>query len=373
MKTIKQQHLRQLSDYTKKLYREPDLRHLFFELTLRCNARCFHCGSSCSPEGFRRGGFPSGNGQDAGMTAQEELSAEEFKRILDQVKEDFDIRRILLCITGGEPLLRKDFFEILGYAHRLGYRWGMTSNATLITKEVAHELAESGMRTISVSIDGLPDTHDELRGMKGGYERAMQGLQNLIDEDAFSAVQVTTVINHRNIEELDALFDIMDRIDIDSWRVINLEPIGRALSRPELMCTKEDYLRLFRFIREKREQGYPLEYGCSHYLGLDYEVEVRKWYWLCNAGVHTASIMSNGDIGACLDIERRPETIMGNIRRDRFKDVWENRFEIFRRDLSERNETCRECEHSRFCRGDAHHSWDYDRDRPMVCMKGILF
>ncbi|MBQ6410870.1 MAG: SPASM domain-containing protein, partial [Atopobiaceae bacterium] len=265
------------------------------------------------------------------------------------------------------------FFDIMGYAHEQGFKWGMTSNATLITPAVARRLAEVGMGTISVSIDGLRETHDELRGLRGGYDRAMAGIQNLIDVGTFKNVQVTTVINHGNIGQLDELFDIMDGLDIDSWRVINLEPIGRALLRPDLMLTKDDYVRLFEFIREKRRAGYPLEYGCSHYLGLEYEAEVREWYWLCNAGVYTASIMSNGDIGACLDIERRPETIQGNIRRERLRDVWEGRFELFRRDLSDLNPECQVCEHARFCRGDAHHSWDYDANRPMVCLKGTLF
>jgi radical SAM protein with 4Fe4S-binding SPASM domain len=289
------------------------------------------------------------------------------------VKADFGTSRIQLCITGGEPLLNRDFFDIMGYAHEQGFCWGMTSNATLITPEVARRLAEVGMGTISVSIDGLRETHDRLRGLAGGYDRAMAGIQNLLDVGTFHAVQVTTVVNHRNIEELDELFKVMDGIDIDSWRVINLEPIGRALLHPDLMLTREDYMRLFDYIREKRAAGYPLEYGCSHYLGLDYEAEVREWYWLCNAGVYTASVMANGDIGACLDIERRPETIQGNIRRDRLRDVWEQRFELFRHDLSDSCEECRACEHARFCRGDAHHSWDYDHNRPMVCLKGTLF
>ena len=202
----------------------------------------------------------------------------------------------------------------MGYAHAQGFRWGMTSNATLITPEVARRLAEVGMGTISVSIDGLRETHDRLRGLAGGYDRAMAGIQNLLDVGTFHAVQVTTVVNHGNIDQLDELFAIMDGIDIDSWRVINLEPIGRALTHPDLMLTHDDYVRLFEFIREKRRAGYPLEYGCSHYLGLEYEAEVREWYWLCNAGVYTAAVMANGDIGACLDIERRPETIQGNIR-----------------------------------------------------------
>ena len=355
IKPIKTAHLDKLADYTRKLYCEPELRMLFFELTLQCNERCFHCGSSCTAQ---RG---------------DELAREEWLRIIDEVKADFDITRMQLCVTGGEPLLNRDIFDIMGYAHEQGFKWGMTSNATLITPAVARRLADAGMGTISVSIDGLRETHDELRGLAGGYDRAMAGIQNLIDVGAFRNVQVTTVVNHGNIAQLDELFEIMDGLDIDSWRVINLEPIGRALLRPDLMLTREDYVRLFDFIREKRQDGYPLEYGCSHYLGLEYEAGVREWYWLCNAGVYTASIMSNGDIAACLDIERRPETIQGNIRTDRLRDVWDNRFELFRHDLSDLNDECRSCEHARFCRGDAHHSWDYDGNRPMVCLKGTLF
>ena len=134
---VKTDHLNQLADYTHTLYRAPELRKLFFELTLQCNERCFHCGSSCT----------SARG--------DELSCEEWLRIIDQVKADFGTERIQLCITGGEPLLNRDFFRIMEYAHNQGFRWGMTSNATLITPEVAQHLAEAGMGTISVSIDGL--------------------------------------------------------------------------------------------------------------------------------------------------------------------------------------------------------------------------
>jgi len=352
---LKEKHLGMLADYVEKLNRKPELRKLFLELTLACNEACFHCGSSCT------------------SVRGEELTLEEYEDLLKQVKEDFDIKKMQLCITGGEPLLRRDFFAIMHMAKDLGYHWGMTSNATLIDQEMAGKLAEAGMETISVSIDGLEQTHDRLRGLKGGYPRAMAGIQDLIDTHAFQSVQVTTVVNHRNIDELDALFDIMDKLDIDSWRIIHLEPIGRALLHKDLMCSKEDYRKVLDFIKEKRKQGYPLEYGCSHYLGLSYEAEVREWYWLCNAGVYTASIMANGDIGACLDIERRPETIQGNIKKDRLKDVWNNKFALFRKDRSEMNATCNNCQHKRFCRADACHSWDYDQNAPLVCMKDVLF
>ena len=127
------------------------------------------------------------------------------------------------------------------------------------------------------------------------------------------------------------------------------------------------------FIRNKRIAGEPVCYGCSHYLGMEYEREVRDWYFLCTAGLYTASIMVNGDITACLDIERRPEFIQGHILKDNFKDVWENKFQIFRRDLSQDCEKCRNCSEQKFCHGDAYHTWDFDNNCPQVCFKDILF
>ena len=353
---VKIQHMRQLAEYRRSIIDAPPLRNLFLELTLRCNERCIHCGSRCGEH-----------------DRVPELSLDQYRRILDDVKRDFGTESLELDITGGEPLLRRDFYDIMGYAHSLGFRWGMTSNATLIDDEAARKLHECGMKTISVSIDGLEQTHDRLRGMKGAFAGAMRGIHALINHGGFQAIQVTTVVNHGNFHELPELFELMCRMDIDSWRVINIEPIGRAKDNPDLMLAQGEYRQMFDFIREKRMEGYPVTYGCSHFLGVEYERQVRKWYFLCNAGIYTASIASNGDILACLDIERRPELVQGNILSDRLKDVWENEFKIFRSDLSDRSRKCRDCDSCEFCHGGAHHSWDYDRNEQQVCFKDILF
>ena len=362
---LKKSHAEALAKYREELYKHPKLRQLFFELTLKCNEACFHCGSNC------------------GAARPDGLPAEVYKSVLDEVKENFDISPMMLCITGGEPLLREDFFDILGYAHEQGYTWVMTSNATLITAEKARRLYETGMATISVSIDGLEATHDKLRGLQGGYRLAMQGIENLLAErernqgpegkKPFRHIQVTTVFNHENISELDALYRIFEDMDIDSWRVIGLEPIGRALSRPELMLTPDDQRRIISFIYEKRSEQMPVTYGCSHFLGFDYEREVRDWYFLCNAGIYTASIMANGDVGACLDIERNPHTIQGNILETPFTEIWNNRFEIFRQPLSNLCEDCSGCTYERYCAGGAHHSFDYENRKQRICFKGTLF
>ena len=353
---IKKNHLKQLADYRKTILKNPPLRNLFLELTVRCNSNCIHCGSRC------------GESNDF-----LELSTEQYKKILDEVKSDFDISKIKLDITGGEPLLRKDFFEIMSYANELGYQWGMTTNATLIDDTIAEKLHECGMKTVAVSIDGTEKTHDKLRGLNGAYALAMNGIRALVDCNKFQHVQITTVLNHQNICELPTLFNDIMQTGVRSWRVINIEPIGRAKDHPELLLTPEEYIYLFNFIKEKRRQGYNILYGCSHFLGIDLEREVREWYFLCTAGLYVASITSSGDIVACLDIEKRPELIQGNILKDRLKDVWETKFKIFRKDLSDLNEKCRNCPDCEFCNGGAHHSWNYDTNEQNICFKGILF
>lgn len=350
---IKTTHLGMLHDYRQRLREHPELRYLFFELTMRCNEHCRHCGSYC------------------GDKQSPELPKEKYFEILSQIKDRYK-KLPMLCITGGEPMLRKEIYEIMGTATEMGYHWGMTSNGTLITKDAAKRLKDAGMKTISISIDGLEETHDSFRQTKGGFRRACEGVKNLLDAD-IDVVQVTTVVTKKNIDELDGLFELVQELDVDSWRVINIEPIGRALSLDGYTLDPEDYRRMFRYIADKRKEGYPVTYGCTHFLGLDYECEVRDWYFLCNAGVYTASILANGDIMGCLDIERRPETIEGNVLKDDFIDVWENRFKIYRTPLSEKNEKCRSCEARNFCEGGAYHSWNYDDNRQMVCFKDVLF
>ena len=179
------------------------------------------------------------------------------------------------------------------------------------------------------------------------------------------------MVNHQNIHELEAMFREFSKIDIDSWRVIGIEPMGRALQHPELLLTGEDQEYLLSFIRGKRMEQMPVTYGCSHFLGYTYEREVRDKYFLCNSGIYTASICCNGDIIGCLDVERRPEFVQGNVLKDRFKDVWENRFQNIRHPLSEHTLMCKDCEYELYCAGGARHSYDYDQCKQRICLRNM--
>ena len=189
---VKKDNMKTLEAYRAGLMVKPMLRNLFLELTMRCNERCLHCGSSC------------------GDVASEELTAAQYAKFLAEVKGDFGTEKKMLCITGGEPLLRNDFFDIMGNAHELGFKWGMTSNGTLIDATVAKDLKRVGMNTISISIDGLEETHDAFRRTPGGWKKAMNGIECLIREGGFQAIQATTVVTHQNIGQLDELYKIFN-------------------------------------------------------------------------------------------------------------------------------------------------------------------
>ena len=110
-------------------------------------------------------------------------------------------------------------------------------------------------------------------------------------------------------------------------------------------------------------------FGCSHFLGADFENEIRDHYFMCGAGLFVAGVLVNGDIYPCLDVERRPELVQGNVKTHSFTDVWENGFALFRGDRSALCRDCVDCTERLFCKGDSAHTWDYDNNRPMLCYK----
>ena len=377
---IKLEHMDRLAAYRDDVLRKtPKLHHLFLEITTDCNERCKHCGSRCGePKAKLNSGEVQVLNSAGACETDRPLTTDEYKRILDQIKEDFDISKLNLCITGGEPLLNPDFFEIMSYAHKTGFTWGMTTNGTLIDEECVRKLKECGMCTVSVSLDGLEKTHDEFRRHPGAYKKTIEAIRLLQESGAFKHVQVTTVVHHDNIDELDEMYGIVSGLGVRSWRVINVDPIGRAHDANGLLLTDRQIRRMINFIatHRRKDDSAPgtmdVTYGCSHYLGTKLEREVREWYFLCNAGIYSASIDNTGNIIACLDIPRLPELIQGNIRRDRFKDVWENKYEIFRSDFRKTGK-CTDCKHYRHCAGDSFHTWDFEANEPGLCMKGILF
>lgn len=345
---MKRTALTETAKVVRSAYERPVLTQLFFELTDCCNMRCAHCGSRCESGGRN-------------------LQYQDIVSVLEQVREE----NPFIMLTGGEPMLHPEFFRIIKTLKDMGFQWGMTTNGSLMTESAAKKCNAAGMYSVSVSLDGPKKIHDAFRGKDGAYSAAMYGIRNLC-RTGCEHVMVTTVLTHRTLPEVEKIFNLVNRLDIEEWRLMAVEPIGRAMDDPSMLFTPEDYRKLFVYIRQKRLEGVPVVYSCPHYLGA-MEYEVRDWGFRCGAGLSIASVMADGSIGACLDIERTEKTVQGNIHEDKFMDVWHDRFEIFRKDLSEDTKGCNGCSQRNFCRGDSHHTYDHTVGIQRLCMKGVLF
>ena len=354
-KELKKQNMEELYECRKYLYEHPKLYHLFLEVTSRCNARCEHCGSSCGYE-----------------KPKNEISKEKLMETLKEISEHYDASEILLNVTGGEPFLRKDLFEIMDYAVSLGFRWGITSNGILIDEELVKKIVKSKMSTISISIDGLKETHEAFRKVPGAWEKIIKGIKLMLNEPSIECVQITTVANKKNINELEELYNIVLDLGVKYWRVVNCDPIGRAKDNDEILLDPKGYRKLFKFIYEKRKENkIVVDYGCSHYVGLNMEKEIRDQHFFCMTGLYVGSILSNGDIFVCPNVERRKELIQGNINTDSFVEVWENKFKEFRHERRTSCDDCLACSHFKYCGGDSFHTWNFDDNKPNICIKKI--
>lgn len=354
-KNDKEVDLQKVAEYRDFRRKHPKLRFLFFELTDSCNLNCLHCGSNCQSSNIQF------------------LDFNLIKKTLDEVADAYDTSDIWIELTGGEPALFPDLPEVIRYSKKLGFQCGMTSNGTLITEELAKKIADAGLDTIAVSIDGFEESHEEFRNRKGCFEKALCGIDNL--RKVGIQAEALTVIHKKNFDELEDLFEFLSDNYFYSWRLVNIEPIGRAKTNNELLLDAGEMEQLLDFIQEKRlhqKNSMNVSFGCSHFLPTKYEHEVRDWYFHCLAGIEVASVMVNGDICSCLDIERRPELVQGNVKVDDFIDVWENKFIPFRSDRTQKSRICASCKDRKICGGDSTHTWNFDLNEPNYCVRKML-
>ncbi len=351
----KKRDMAALAEYKEKLRREPRLKYLFFELTDRCNLHCAHCGSRC------------------GAGGHSELAFKDVKRVLTETAGAFGTKDTMICLTGGEPMLHRDFFRIGAEASRLGFFWGMTTNGILIDAHAADACIQAGLGSAGISLDGLRETHDAFRDCPGAFDGAVRGIREFVKRGMY--FEVTTVVFRHNLRELPKLYAFLRSLGVRYWKIMNMEPIGRALERQDLALTPEEFRVMLDFIREKRfdkENDMDVSYGCSHYLTPEYERMTRDALFICGAGIFIASVTCNGDIIGCLDIERRPQLVQGNIAVDSFPQVWREKFGVFRRDRSESSAVCADCPDRPCCGGDSMHTWDFEKNAPRLCVKKYL-
>jgi len=316
------------------------LRTLFWECTLRCNLACRHCGSSCLP-----------------VARQRDMPLDDFTPVLDEIASHTDPKRVIVFTVGGEPLVRPDIIECAKAITSRGFRWGLVTNGMLLDYDMLKRMVDAKLRSIAVSLDGLEDDHNWMRGNHQSFKRAVRAVRLLMLTRHVSW-DVITCVNKRNMSSLVRLKDFLVRIGVRRWRIFTVFPAGRAKDNDEMQLTSEEYRWLMEFIIQTRQEGLMrVNYCCEGFLG-DYEGLVRDHAFRCDAGLMTASVLADGSISGCLSIRSRYD--QGNIYRDNFWDVWQNRFEAYRNREWMRTENCSDCKVWNYCEGNGFHLRDDD-------------
>ena len=324
------------------------LRTLFWECTLRCNLRCRHCRTDA---------------------AESDMPLEDFLKVLDtEITPNVEPRDVLIIFSGGEVLVRRDLEEAGREITRRGYMWGMVTNGLSLSRERLHSLVDAGLRSVSVSFDGFAEVHNDIRQNPESFERARKAI-GYIREVKGLTYDVITCVTPAMIDRLEEWKEFLISEGIEHWRIFSIFPAGRAKHDDRLNLRPEQFRYLMEFIRKTRKEGrIELNYACEGFLG-GYETEVRDHFYMCNAGVTVASIRVNGDISGCTSV--RGNYAQGNIYRDSFWDVWQNRFKPFRDREWTKTEECKECKVWEFCRGGGMHLRD-DEGKLMYCHYNML-
>lgn len=312
------------------------LQQLFWESTLRCNVHCLHCGSDC-----------------LSSVTTPDMPKEDFLRVIDEeVTPHVDTHKVMIIISGGEPTMRKDLAEIGRELNKREYPWGMVTNGLALTAERFRELRKAGMRSITVSLDGLEEDHVWLRQHPLAFEGACRAIRLCAAEKGLTW-DVVTCVNQRTVDKLPQIRDLLWSLGVRSWRLFGIDPMGRAAENPELILTDEQFRKMLDFIVAEREAGRHVSYSCEGFLG-DYEGKVRDYLYQCAAGVSVASILIDGSISACTSIRGR--YYQGNIYRDSFWRVWEEEFKPYRdRSWMRKMEPCKDCKVFDYCEGNGMH------------------
>lgn len=323
------------------------LNTLFWECTLRCNLQCRHCGSDCRV--------------DSDLL---DMPAKDFFRVLDQeITPNVNPNKVLVILSGGEVLVRKDLEQIGINLYRRGYPWGMVTNGLGLSRQRLDSLIRSGLHTITVSLDGFEEQHYHIRQNRESFPRAVEAIR-MISADKQLMSDVVTCVTPSLIPHLEEFKEFLYGLGVRRWRLFSIFPVGRAAQDKTLQLSDEEYTYLMEFIEKSRKEGRVMaSYSCEGFLG-GYEMSVRTNPFECHAGIGIASIRVNGDISGCTSV--RGNFTQGNIYKDNFWDVWQNRFEKFRNRAWAKRGVCADCKMWQYCEGNGMHLYDDDGNL-LVC------
>ena len=326
------------------------LRYLFLEVTQRCNLDCRHCGSDC--------------GRQPNL---DELPSDEWLSFLEYLPKHFDARKLMLVVTGGEPLCHPEFNRLVDGIGANRLAWGMVTNGWALNRDVVARCRRRGLVSLTISLDGLRESHDWLRGRLGSYQRAVEAIRVAVDA-GLTAFDVVTCVSPRNLDELPEVAVLLQSLGVRRWRLFSIFPKGRARADSELLLDDGQLGRMLAWIADARKRNtkvWQVEFSCEGYLPGSLDREVRSEPYFCRAGICIGSVLCDGAMAACPNISR--DLVQGNIRSDDFKTIWEGGYQRFRqRDWMKTGE-CETCTHWARCQGNSMHLWDDEAVKTVRC------
>lgn len=318
-------------------------RMVFWETTNACNLKCIHC-RACPAE----------------QRSPEELTTAESKTLIDQIVS-FSSPAIVL--SGGEPLVRPDIFEIARYGTDKGLRMLLATNGTLLTPELVRQITDAGIQRVSISIDGAnAETHDSFRRISGAFDAAWRGVEYL--KEAGIPFQINTAIAKHNIAEIPDILNLVIEKGAVALHIFLLVPTGcgKEIADDEMIDPQEYERVLNWFYDRSKDVPIGLKATCApHYFriarqrakaegapppvsGHGHEAMTKG----CLAGSAVCFVSHKGDVFPCGYLQ----ISAGNIREQTFEDVWTNA-EVFKalRDEDNLDGKCGYCEFRRVCMG----------------------
>ncbi len=318
-----------------------------WEITLKCNLACSHCGSR------------------AGDARVDELSTEEAFDLIHQMA-DLGIKEVTLI--GGEAFLRKDWLDLAQEITRVGMRPTMTTGGFGISLRTAERMKEAGIRTVSVSVDGLADVHDKLRGRKGSWEQCFKTMSYL--KEVGIPFGANTQLNRLSAPQFPLIYDHLREAGAKIWQIQLTVPMGHAADASEILMQPWELLDLFPMLayisKTAYAEGLVIQPGnnIGYYgpyeramRGVKFKDNQNVFYTGCNAGLATIGIEADGTIKACPSLPTSAYT-GGNVRQKSLHDIFYNAEAMkFNENAGTPEGTdhlwshCKGCEFAELCRG----------------------
>lgn len=325
---------------------ESRIYSISWNITRRCNLQCAHC--------YLPAHEILGDASYSRSESEKELSTSECFQLIDQIAQINP--KALLILTGGEPLLREDIFDISQYASQIGFMVVMGTNGTLINDELAEKMAESDIKGVGISVDSLvPERHDSFRGIKGAWKNAISGIEALKRVGLEFSIQTT--VSTENYDEIPQIIEYSHQIGAKVFTLFFLVCTGRGQeltditpSQYENMLTKLYQIQLK---YSKRDSSMLISAKCvPQYRRIVYEFDpnsplIKTYAGGCPAGIHYCRITPEGNLTPCPYLP----LIVGNLREKTFVEIWKSSEVFYQLRASNLTGRCGDCEFQTICSG----------------------